>query len=240
MFSKKRCSNCDRRVSRRFDFCPYCGEQINDSQKDSEKDYGLLGKSDNLEEARQQNNSLGPSAGLFGGLVNGLMKQLEKEMGNLSKMSKEPLDLSKNQGLPKTNFQLFVNGKRVNLPQNLAGIQIAGMPGMPRESAENSKKRKIVKQQSISEELLKNSSKLPRKEAKTKFTRTADKIVYELDTPGLNNINNILINQLENAIEIKAYTDKTVYIKTLKVKLPLARYTLSPEQGKLFLEFKTE
>ena len=64
--------------------------------------------------------------------------------------------------------------------------------------------------------------------------RLGNKIVYELEVPGVNDISDILINQLESSIEIKAIADKTVYHKTINLNLPVIRYQLV--DGNLFLE----
>ena len=110
------------------------------------------------------------------------------------------------------------------------------VPGNFEMEDENGKKIKTAKIPQVSEETFKKSTKLPRKEPKSKLTRLKDKIVYELEIPGLNSLDKVLINKLENSIEIKAFTDKAVYIKTLPAKLPLIQYSIN--NGKLFLEFK--
>jgi hypothetical protein len=79
--------------------------------------------------------------------------------------------------------------------------------------------------------------KLPRKEAKTTLKRFKDRVVYELETPGINSLNNVVVNKLENSIEIKIYTEKTVYIKTLAISLPLLSYSI--KQDKVLVEFKS-
>jgi len=107
----------------------------------------------------------------------------------------------------------------------------------------NNANAKIPKQSTqkipkVSEETLKKSVKLPRKEAKTKLMRTAERVIYELNTPGIESLNNVLVNKLENSIEIKAYTDNAVYFKTLSIKLPLMQYSIKDD--KLVFEFKVQ
>ena len=63
---------------------------------------------------------------------------------------------------------------------------------------------------------------------------SSGKIVYEISVPGVHDIENVLINQLENSIEIKAISDKKVYSKTLNINLPIIGYNLN--QGNLVLE----
>lgn len=229
MFGKKKCNNCNRKIEKDFDYCPYCAKPLN------KKDYGLLGKDDyttGLNEAMPSN--LG---GILGGsfmekMMASALKMVEKEMQKNSIQENNGRKTKINKALPG-NFELFINGKKVNLPGNIEGIQIENMPGNMMGEKKESPKSRIPK---VSEETMQKSAKLPRKEAKSHLTRTSDKVIYELETPGLLSLNHVLVNKLENSIEVKAYTDKAVYFKTLPVKLPLMQYSL--KEDKLVLEFK--
>jgi hypothetical protein len=234
MFGKKNCSRCDRKVDKDFDFCPYCANSLK-----KKEDYGLLGKNDDISELdkmiqKDMGNILGSS--FMEKMLGSAMKMVEKEMIKAQSEQVKAISESKKSNNPqmKTNFELFINGKKVSLPGNIAGIQIEGMPNSP-NMQEKSVKTKIPK---VSGELIEKSAKLPRKEAKAHLARTSDKVVYELDIPGLSSLNNVLVNKLENSIEIKAYTEKAVYFKTLPVKLPLMQYSL--RENKLVLEFKAQ
>jgi len=177
-------------------------------------------------------------------LLGNAIKMLDKEIRNISeeesKLQRE--EIVRNPNI-KSNFQLFINGKKVNLPENFNGdlsrLRIAGSP-ITGNMAQEPTPKKQKAEPKISDQVLKNSVKLPRKEAKTKLIRYKDKVIYELDTPGLDNVDNVLVNKLENSLEIKAYAAKAVYFKNLAVKLPLMKYGVSPEEGKLVLEFKAQ
>jgi len=233
MFGNKKCPNCDRKVNKDFDFCPYCAVRLKDS-----KDYGLLGKSDNINDLdpqiRMGFQNMG-SGSFMEKMIGGAIKMLEKEIQKAAKqeqsIDKEMNDL--NHSNLKTNFQLYINGKKVNLPSNINGIQMGevNQPKVPK--IKSPRKASLPK---VSNELLEKSARLPRKEPKTHLTRTTNKVIYELETPGLNKIENILVTPLENSFDIKAYTEKTVFHKTLPVKLQLLQYGI--KEGKLFLEFK--
>jgi hypothetical protein len=123
-----------------------------------------------------------------------------------------------------SGLQLYVNGQRIPIQTD------------QEETQKEEKSKTTEKAPKISEEVLKNSVKLPRKEARTHLKRLKDKVVYELETPGIDSLNNIIVNQLENSIEVKAYTKKAVYIKTLKVKLNLMSYSFKGDS--IFLEFR--
>jgi len=229
MFGKKKCAHCDRKIEKDFEFCPYCAQPLK-----NKKDYGLLGNDDYSDPLMNMmpgnmNNLLGSS--FIDKMMSSAIKMIEKEIKNEQLESKiKKLNFSQN--IP-TIFELFINGKKINLPGNIAGIQVEKMP----KSSENksTQKNKIP---IVSEETLQKSAKLPRKEAKTHLTRTSDKVIYELDAPGLISLNQVLVNKLENSIEVKAYTEKVVYFKTLPIKLPLMQYSL--KEDKLILEFKAQ
>ena len=78
----------------------------------------------------------------------------------------------------------------------------------------------------ISKEKLKRFSELPKTEPKSKIKRLSNKIIYELIVPGVDNIEDVLINQLENSVEIKALSKDKVYSKNLNINLPILRYHL--------------
>lgn len=224
---KKKCSQCNKKIERDFDFCPYCATPT----KDHKKDYGLLGKDDNLSSMGIAPNPTSSSLmdKLIGSAFNTAIKMVEKEIARENKTMPE-------------NLQLYINGKKINLnnPQNVAkSPQISKEAEEEQEFDEEGNPIKIIRKvPKISEETLRKSAKLPRKEAKTKLTRLKDKVIYELDVPGIESLNNIVINKLEQSLEIKAYTERVVFTKNIQIKLPLASYSVRSD--KLFLEFKTQ
>ena len=235
MFGKKRCPNCNRKIEKKFDFCPYCAAQLRNP-----KDYGLLGKNDedNFDKEFQNQSPFGSmgfggvmGGGFFNKVLESTFKTLEKEVIKMNEedIKAEKMRMHKAPILSRGNFQLFINGKRIPLPND---IQYT-------DSKEEVSKQKIQRQKipKVSQELIQKSAKLPRKEAKASLTRLKDKIIYELEIPGLNSLDKVLINKLENSIEIKVFTDKAVYNKTLQLKLPLIQYSI-PQEGKLILEFR--
>lgn len=234
MFNKK-CSNCTKKIEKDFEFCPYCGHNIHKEK------YGLLGKSDDIQELDslfKKSFMDSSSSSILDKMMSGAIRMIEKEM------QKSLIEQSKNaKAIPpqniNSNFELFINGKKVNLPGNIAGVQIEKMPRNP-SIQENLSKKQKSNMPEISNETLKNSAKLPRKEAKTKLIRTDNKVIYELETPGISSINDVLINKLESSFEIKIYTPNAVYFKTLPVKLTLIKYSIKPEENKLILEFNAQ
>ena len=131
-------------------------------------------------------------------MFNSALKILEKQMKNLQN------ETAKNHN-PSLNVQFFVNGEKISPEKKTS--QPASKPYFPKEK-------------------LKRFSQLPKKEPKSKLKRISGKIIYELSVPGVKNIDDVLINQLENSIEIKALSNDKVYSKNLNLNLPILRYQL--------------
>ncbi len=81
---KNKCPSCAKKIDKNFNYCPWCGAGIKDIK--NKKDYGFLGKNDNLESSLFSQEVKLP----FGmdKIVGSLMKQLEKEMGDSGKIPK--------------------------------------------------------------------------------------------------------------------------------------------------------
>jgi HSP20 family molecular chaperone IbpA len=158
------------------------------------------------------------------------MKMLEKELAKEMKNPQSNKNNFQNKKIsqPKTNFQLFINGKKVNL----------GQPIIPVSQEFKEKKITKINKIKLPQNILKNYSKLPREEPKTKITRLSNKISYELSLPGVKKEDNISIIPVESGFEIKAVSDKKSYFKSLQIALPLVGYALSGE--KLSLNFNSE
>jgi len=211
MFKKKFCKNCKRKIKQNFDFCPYCGEPV----QENPKEWGLLGKNDAIKE-----NEVNPLLGLGGGMLEKMMgtaiKMLEKEMAKEMK--------SQSQEQPKTRIKLMVNGREIT-PKSI-----------------NSEKKEPVQTKKLpihfSKENLKKFQKLEKKEPKAEIRRLNDKLIYELNVPGVESLKDISLVQLESGIELKAIGKDKAYSKVIPVSFPLTRYILS--NGKLVLEMDAE
>ena len=214
MFSKK-CPNCNKKIKNDYGYCPFCGNNLN--SKNDREDYGFLGKSD-LENPQ---DSFGLGDTFLDKIFNNAMKVLEKQMKNLSnELQNENLQKT-NQHPGNLNVQFFVNGKRVN-----PNPQLKQQTNQPQQ-------KQLPK---IHPDKLKQFAKFPKKEPETRIKRLSGKIIYELEVPGVNDLDNILINQLETSIEIKALGKNKVYTKTLNISLPILRYGLN--QDTLIIEFQ--
>ncbi len=209
IFRKKiKCVNCRTKINEKFSFCPYCGESQIDEEKHI-RDYGLLGKGEELT-STQDNFGLGMTERFLGSLMNTLIKSLDKQFKNIDKESK------------RTEIKSYPNGIRIR---------------MGGQSASNNLKQRSIFQRSISKEQLERMNSLPRSNAETKIKRLNDKVVYELNTPGIESPEDIFISKLESGYEIKAIGSKKVYVNSLPVNLPLKSISLAND--KLLVEFKT-
>jgi hypothetical protein len=218
MFKKKNCKRCGNKINNKYDFCPHCGNPLNENFKE---DWGILGRSDFPEkEVDMFSNSLFNSinSGVLGKMLGSAIKMLEKEM---QKTNKEPLR--------KTEFQLYINGKKIN-PKNIRVVK----KGKYRKNANIEKIPKV----SLSEEKIKQFSNLPKKEPSSNMKRLSDNLVYEINVPGVESINDIIISRLENSIEIKALAKDKVYSKLIPVNLPIKKYNLSKDKLTIYLDTK--
>jgi len=212
MFKKRKCKNCKRKINNSYDFCPHCG----DSSNENPQDWGMLGKADTANEFEQFSNSLfgGVGGKIIGGMLGKTLKMLEQEMQK-EFQSKTPT--------PGKNFELIINGKRID-PKNIKVSHPTQVIRKPRKILPN-----------ISNEALKKISTLPKKEPLTNIRRLAEKVIYEINMPGVNSLKDISIIKLESSIEIKAIANKKAYFKVIPINLPIINYKFLDE--KLILEF---
>jgi hypothetical protein len=205
MFSKKQpCPKCKASIQADFDFCPHCGCDIRDPEKDLQ-DYGLLGKNDMVQTPTVGGGSMGFSDKLINSIFTQLMKSLEQQM---RAGTQQPQD-------GHSEVRKLPNG-------------IVMTVNTQRKAAPKAAKRKI-----LSEEQMKRMAALPRTEAKTDIRRLSDRVLYELKTPGVGSVDDVIVSKVESGYEVKVISDKKVYINSLQLDLPLKGYSLN-EQGVTF------
>ena len=118
--------------------------------------------------------------------------------------------------MPKTKVKIMLNGKEL------------GLNGAPKVVQNQPKKIILPKR------ILKNFANLRKTEPKTKLKRLGDTIIYEIELPQVESIENISIIQLESSIEIKAVSKENAYSKLIPINLPITNFNFSNE--KLILE----
>jgi HSP20 family molecular chaperone IbpA len=218
MFKKKICANCKEKMKESYSFCPECGHK--DGEK-KEADYGMLGTNDLSQETPMQ---IKLPMGL-NMIFNSLMKNLNAEMQNMNQdMTKE---LNK-QKMPKMNGISISISSGKNTP-----------PQIKMQNPKEAKTPKILhKSKSFSEKSKKNFIKTEKEEPKTNIRRLGDKVIYELELPGIKSLDEVSFVKLENSIEIKAATKKNAYEKIIQIGMPISHYSLEDEKLILELEAK--
>jgi len=232
MFRKKICKRCGKKTEKDFSYCPHCGFSLIDREKE-ERDYGFLGKRDIAD------------FNMFGGGeiklpfgFNTVFKKLVKEMDKQFKELDRELGKDKIKRINETeNPPIRKGGISINISSGDGSpvIKVRSFGNIPKFK-EMEKQIKDPKKETpkISEKKAKELAKLPREEATSKVRRLSGRVIYEIELPEVKNIKDIVINQLENSIEIKAFAKNKAYFKFLPVSLPLLKYAFS--KGKLTLE----
>ncbi|MDP3027667.1 MAG: zinc ribbon domain-containing protein [Nanoarchaeota archaeon] len=207
---KKKCQNCNRKIEKSHRFCPFCGY---DGSMEDNEDFGFLGRDDFEDNFDSMFNNM--SSIPINKILKTAMKMTERMMKDMREQPKEHYSNS-------MDIQFFVNGKRV----------------FPETKQKQPAQNPIKIKNDISPSKVESISKLPRKEPATKIKRLGEKLIYELSVPGVDDINDVLINQLENSIEVKAISKNKVYSKNLNLNLPILRYSLN--KGNLILELQAK
>lgn len=211
MFKKKSCIKCNKKIKSSFNFCPHCG-----TRNMTLEDYGMLGIEDN--QNKHQPLVVPQKATLLDSIIG---KVMESAIGAIEKeMQKDLKEMTK--GQKKGNFQLMINGQKID-PETLGKIE------------EEKPLKKISKL--FNEEKRKKLNSLPEKEPKTLVRRLSNKVLYEMEIPGVDSIDDVSINQLEDSIEIKAISSKKAYKKLIPISLPIKHYFVT--KGKLTLELES-
>ena len=139
-------------------------------------------------------------------IMGSLVKQLEKSMGNMNI-----------EGMPK--------GVRINV--------VRGNPQMNQAVREVPKKKEMPV---ISEEETERRIGLRKVEADSRVRRLADRIIYEIDAPGVQEKEDVVVTELASGLEIRAYSGDKCYVKFIPLKVELISYSVRSE--KVFVEIR--
>lgn len=220
MFGKKSCKKCGNKINDSSNFCAHCGTPTKILKIEEKEDWGLLGK-DDQEEEEVETFSQGffgnMNEKMLGKMLSGAMRMLEKEM-------QKEMSQQKNNA-PRTSIRLMINGKEISINNQPPKNKIV-------------KKVKEVMTKDLPQNKLPGFSDLPKEEPKTNIRRLSDKVVYEIEMPGVKSQADISIIKLESSIEIKALGKGKAYYKTIPINLAIIAYKLSKEKLTLELEAK--
>ncbi len=223
MFKKKKCKNCGEKINESYNFCPYCRTPIRDFFKD-DKEWGILGRNDFMshEDVRLPMG--------FNNLFNTLLKNLNKKFNEFEDMEDE----SKKSRVKKGGIGISIHTSGNKPPK----IKVRSFGNLPEFKEEEKQVKKKVKSLKLPVSDSKKFAGLPKKEPATNIRRFSDKIIYEINMPGVKSIKDVSIIQLENSIEIKALAKNKVYYKIIPINLPVRNYNLLKE--KLILEIEAK
>lgn len=221
MFRKK-CKNCGEKVSDRYKYCPYCSAQLNSNQG-----LGMLGRDDFMPSMDEVKFPRG-----FNVIFNSLLKNLDKQFRELDTEIGE--DIERKPKINKGGLSISISTSGGRPPE--IKVRSFGDQKFKRQEEKIKKQIKEIPSKNLSQKNLKRISKLPKKEPQTNIRRLGDKVIYEINMPGVKSIKDISIIRLENSIEIKALTKNKAYIKLIPINLPISDYKLS--KGKLVLELE--
>ena len=137
MFNKKqKCNGCKSKIKEDFSFCPYCGSDMRNPQKEMQ-DYGLLGKDEMLGAPLTGGGSMGFTDKLVSSIFNNLMKSLESQMKgtqNNAEVRPMPNGIQIKLGVPTQRPRV---AKKITISED----QLSRMKGVPRVEAKTEIRR---------------------------------------------------------------------------------------------------
>ena len=219
---QKRCPGCKQGISKKFSYCPFCGFDFRESSREeAEENDALL---DQVESMFKFPN------------FNSLLREIDKQVREFDKsLGKENQRIYKKPSsiLPAKGISISISTSSGREP--VIRVQSFGMP-QPAEKIMKQEKPFIKPADTSGRE--DKLAKLPKKEPKTSVRRLTDRVVYEINLPGIKSMDDIAIKKLENSIEIKAFTRDAAYFKLIPIALQILRYYI--EGSTLYLELKPE
>ena len=229
MFNKKIKCTCGKKIDKKFEFCPYCGRDIQERiiyEKARDKQVNAIMK--DFEKAFDMPFIMKFP---FESLVKKMVKDIDKQFQEYDN------ELSKEKGpkVIRTGLSISIN----STPEGEPIIKVRQLGGnnvqYKDESMENikEKEKKLPK---IQDKQAEKISKLPKQEPEKTVRRLTDRIIYEISLPGVKDDKNLFIEKLQNSIEVRAFSDKQAYFKLIPVPFLIKNWKL--EKEKLILELR--
>ena len=188
-----------------------------------DEDWGLLGKEDVMPFMNGIKLPIGMNA-----IFNSVMKNLTKDLNEQLSKNAFSAEEKQSNNIKKNGLSISISTFGDGPPK----IKVTQMGENPAKRPEKNKEK--IKQTPFTKENIKKFAELKKEEPKTNIRRLSNGVVYELEMPGVKNIEDISIIKLENSIEIKAVSKDKAYTKLIPINLPIKNYNLS--EGKLVLE----
>lgn len=205
MFGRPKCPKCNERINKKYSYCPYCGTNLK----------------------KPQPQRLFEPSFKMGFPFNMLFKEIEKQFRELDSLDSSNL----NDIIPKgTGISIKIDSSRGH-----PVIKVNTANEEKRQALEKEQKHSGIKKKKLTKEQAEKFASLPNEEPPTSVRRLTNKIIYEIELPGVKK-ENIIITRLQNSIEIKAITEDKAYFKLIPISLPIMGSKL--KEGKLTLELK--
>lgn len=217
MFNKKIKCMCGKKIDKDYVYCPHCGNNLKQKPEKGEVDFNDFVKEFN-KSMKMPFFLKFPFEKIMKNMVGEIDKQFHEYDRELSKTKRQDKDNVVSSGI-SISISTSPNGE--------PSIQVRQF-GKDKPIQINEKKeieKKFVARK-IDEKEAERISKLPREEPITKVRRLTDKIIYEVEIPGVKNIDNVIINKLQNSIEVKAFTKNKAYFKLIPLSFPIKNYFL--------------
>jgi len=227
MFRRKiTCVRCRNKIDREFSYCPFCGAKI-----EKKKSSGWLDEPLDFNEIGMRF----PFSSLF--------KEIDKHLKDFDQVLWPKRIESKEKSEGKERPFTRSGGVSISISSTGGEPIIRVKPfsfGKPIKGIREEVikvKEPVIKTKRLSKQEAEALLKLPKAEPSTKVRRLTDRIIYEIDLPGVQE-KDVVVNKLQNSIEIKAFTKNKAFFKLIPIALPILRYYL--EKGKLIVELKPE
>lgn len=199
--------------------CPACAKKIERSFNycphcgasfkagSDDKNFGMLGREDSGNRVQEE---LKLPFGM-NKIVNSLVKQLEGQLNNM--------DMSDGQGMPKG-----------------VKIRVARGPQMG-QVVRQAPEKKVNDVPVVSEAESERRMGLPKVESESRIKRLGDTIIYEIETPGIKNKDDVVLTELATGLEVKAYSKDKCYVKFIPLKVEVVEYYV--EKERVIVEIKS-
>jgi hypothetical protein len=200
----KKCNRCGKKIRKKFDYCPWCGHSFKPQKERS--NFGMIGREDRVDGNLMMNELKLPFG--LNKMMGSLIKQLEKELGNLEEGQQKPKGI-------KIQFGMGTPGN-----MNMRTLE----PQTPKKTPPKFEGKEV------SEKEMRRRAKLPKLEAESKLKRIGDEIIFELAIPNVRSREDIELNKIEKGIELRAYTKDACYIKTLPIKTDNLKFSIRKDK----------
>lgn len=150
----------------------------------------------------------------FNMIMKPLVKQLEKELASL-----DLSELNQDMNQPPKGFKIQISTGKPQAQQRMEKVE-----------------EPVIEEDEVSHKEAERRQKLKKVEAKSMIRRLPEGIVYEISTPGVKNKKEVVVAQLEDNIEVRAYAKDVCHVKTIPLKAEILGYKVSDE--KVLLKLK--